>query len=176
MQTRFTQGGIEKTYVAIVRGYLHEPATIDYALRTQPDRAMGKYAGTVQRQEAVTSYEPLARVELPYAVDRYPTSRYSLVRLMPKTGRTHQLRRHLKHISHPIIGDKKYGKTTHNRFFAEHYGPSRLFLAATQLAFEHPLRNHRLSIDAPVDTHFQNVIERLGWRDALPQKWIEREP
>lgn len=175
MNTCFSEGRIQKTYIAIVRGYLHEPATIDYPLRTQPDRTMGKYAGTVQRQTAITAYTPLALVELPYAVDRYPTSRYSLLQLVPQTGRTHQLRRHLKHIFHPIIGDKKYGKSTHNRFFAERFGPSRLYLAATELTFEHPITKEPITVVAPLDMHFQAVLEALGWLEAVPGKWFNTD-
>ncbi len=68
-----------------------------------------------------TTYRTLATVELPVRVDRYPTSRYALVELEPDTGRRHQLRRHLAHLSHPIIGDSTYGKGRHNRLFAERY-------------------------------------------------------
>jgi len=97
-------------------------------------------------------------------VDRYPTSRYALVELEPLTGRRHQLRRHLAHVSHPIVGDSTYGKGRHNRLFRELFGSQRLLLACTQLVLAHPESNAPLVIDAPLAGCFTSVIERLGWR------------
>ena len=85
-------------------------------------------------QPALTRYRRLATVELPVAVDTYATSRYALLHLMPETGRRHQLRRHLKHIAHPIIGDATYGKGRHNRMLSSMSRWASLRTTGTMLA------------------------------------------
>jgi tRNA pseudouridine65 synthase len=109
----------------------------------------------------VTQYQRLGTLELPYCVDRYPSSRYSLVELRPKTGRKHQLRKHLKHLSHPIIGDPKYGKSKHNQFFKTHFDCSRLLLAATELHFTHPITGESILINTPVDGVFKQLCTQF---------------
>ncbi len=94
---------------------------------------------------------------------RYPTSRYALLRCRPATGRRHQLRRHLKHISHPIIGDSSYGKGPHNRAFADAFGDSRLYLHASRLSLPHPVTGQALSLQAPLPEAFQQVFDHFGW-------------
>jgi tRNA pseudouridine65 synthase len=107
----------------------------------------------------------LATVELPYRVDRYPSSRYALVELTPLTGRWHQLRRHMKHIAHPIIGDATHGKGRHNRLFQELFGYERLLLAATEMRLAHPLSGQALHLQAGLAEDFADVIGRLGWSE-----------
>jgi tRNA pseudouridine65 synthase len=116
---------------------------------------------------ATTGYSRLATVELPDAVDRYPSSRYALVELLPGTGRQHQLRRHLKHIAHPIIGDANWGKGVHNRFFQQRFGCHRLLLACTRMELRHPQDGRPLSIEAPLEESFASVVAALGW-DGVP--------
>lgn len=111
----------------------------------------------------MTDYRRLGKIELPFGVDRYPTSRYSLMALAPKSGRRHQLRRHMKHIAHPIIGDTCYGKGVHNRFFAEYFGCRGMLLTAVALTFDHPLTGKMVRIRAPLPSHFEGLIQRLGW-------------
>lgn len=118
-------------------------------------------------QPARTRFRRLATVELPHAVDRYPSSRYALVELFPETGRRHQLRRHLKHIAHPIIGDATYGKGRHNRLFQDLFGSHRLLLACTRLALDHPVTNAALEIVAPPAADFAGVASALGWAETL---------
>ncbi len=89
-----------------------------------------------------------------------------LLELDPLTGRRHQLRRHLKHIAHPIIGDSTYGKGRHNRYFAEHLACRRLLLACTRMSFDHPLTGQRLEIEAPVSGEFAAILARFGWGTA----------
>jgi len=165
----FAHGAVGKTYLAVLRGVCPETGIIDYPLLEEPDRlAVYPAQSDKPAQEAVTSFRRLAQVELPVAVGRYPSSRYSLVEARPHTGRRHQLRRHFKHLFHPIIGDTKYGEGRHNRFFREHFGCHRLLLAATRLAFPHPLDGRQLVIEAPLDPAMTAVLERLGWSDCLP--------
>ncbi len=188
---RFESQAVDKRYLAVVRGHPPEHGLIDHALvrRLDPVEVRhGKGAGARDRlpedvddsdaaeaaeqvsepvaQPARTRFRRLATVELPYAVDRYPSSRYALVELFPETGRRHQLRRHLKHISHPIIGDATYGKGRHNRLFHDRFGCHRLLLACTRLALAHPITGATLEIAAPVAEDFETVLEALGWQRA----------
>lgn len=159
---QFAQHDVRKTYWAVVRGWPQAAGRIDHALRSVDD----EYEDATSRPEAwqaVTEYRRLATVELPHRVDCYATSRYALVSLNPMTGRRHQLRRHLKHISHPIIGDATYGKGRHNRFFQAEFGCDRLLLACVEMAFRHPHSGERISIAAPVTEQFAKVIRQLGW-------------
>jgi len=77
-----------------------------------------------------------------------------LVELYPKTGRKHQLRKHAKHLSHPIIGDPKYGKSKHNHFFKQHFNCHRLLLAAIKMDFAHPITAQPITINAEIDGIF----------------------
>jgi len=82
--------------------------------------------------------------------------------VQPQTGRRHQIRKHLKHISHPIIGDIRYGKGTHNRFFREQFGVQRLLLSAQRLCFQHPLSGEAMDIHAADDSEWLRVIQEAG--------------
>ncbi len=154
-----------KTYLAVVRGWPEESGTIDHELAAIRDEY--SLPATADAKPAVTHFRRLATVELPVRVDRYPTSRYALVELQPETGRRHQLRRHLAHVSHPIIGDSTYGKGRHNRLFAERYGVRRLLLACTRLGFAHPDDGRRVDITAPPGEDFDALARSFGWE--LPQ-------
>jgi tRNA pseudouridine65 synthase len=162
MAAQFSTGEVRKKYLAIVRGWPEASGVIDHALDPVPDEILGAQPGGAR--EARTTFRVLATVELPHRVDRYPTSRYALVELEPLTGRRHQLRRHLAHVSHPIVGDSTYGKGRHNRLFRELFDSQRLLLACTQLVLTHPESNAPLVIDAPLAACFTSVMERLGWR------------
>jgi len=130
----FEDGEVRKTYVAITRGHTPESGFIDHPLSQMLDTKEQKLAGiTKEPQEAQTIFERLASVTIPYEVDKYPTTRYSLVKLDPKTGRKHQLRRHMKHISHHIVGDTKHGRGEHNKFFIEQFAIHRLLLHAYKI-------------------------------------------
>ncbi|MBN7769774.1 pseudouridylate synthase [Marinobacter daepoensis] len=151
-------GEVAKTYLAVVRGWTPEDGVIDYPLRDEPeDRRLKGREQPVR--EALTRYRRLATTELPVAIERYPTSRYSLVELTPETGRKHQLRRHMKHINHPIIGDANHGRGRHNRYFAERFGQGRLMLAATALNLTHPVTGELLSLSAEPEPGFIRVLE-----------------
>ncbi len=165
---QFERNEVRKQYLAVVRGWPPEAGVIDHPLSRQFDDYGRKFPadGPPPALPAVTDYRRLATVELPEAVDRYPTSRYALVMLTPQSGRQHQLRRHLKHIAHPIIGDANWGKGVHNRFFQRRFGCHRLLLACTQLSLRHPEDGSALSIAAPLDDSFTCVIRALGWNAA----------
>lgn len=158
---QFERGEVAKTYLALVRGHPAETGEIDHPLAPDADPHAGIPAGLPARP-ARTRYRRLAAVEMPWRVDRYPTSRYALVELSPLTGRRHQLRRHMKHIAHPIIGDATHGQGRHNRLFAERLDSHRLLLAATGLRLTHPVSGRPLELRAPLAGDFMAVLEKLG--------------
>lgn len=166
---QFERQEVVKTYLAVVRGHPPEAGRIDHALSRRRDDAewVGERS-TDEAQPAVTDFRRLATCELPHQVDRYPTSRYALVELTPHTGRRHQIRRHLKHIAHPIIGDATFGKGRHNRFFQQHFGCHRMLLACVRMQFVHPVNGAPLDVVAPPDGEFAAVLEALGWATTLP--------
>lgn len=163
---QFEQKQIEKSYLAVVRGYIKEQGRIDYPLKIQLDKIADKFAQqNKEPQEAITDYIGLKTVEMLYGVGRYNTSRYSLVRLIPHTGRKHQLRRHLKHIFHPILGDTQYGDLHQNRALAEHTGVNRLMLHAEKLSFIHPIMKETVEINASFDEQWQRLFQHFKWHN-----------
>ncbi len=152
MQGKFEQRQVDKTYLAIVRGYIPETGEIDYPLTN--DR------GIVQ--DAITQYERLATAEIPVAAGKHATSRYSLVKLMPETGRHHQLRKHLAHIFHPIIGDRPHGCNKQNKLWLEKWQMNNMLLHAERLAFEHPITKEKITITAGFQSEFARALDILG--------------
>ena len=136
---------LQKTYRAVVRGWPDDEGLIDHPLRRMPDDM--RY----EREEVLdarTRYRTLERYELPLPQGKFPTTRCALVELEPLTGRRHQLRRHMKHISHPIIGDATHGKGPLNRDLAAFLGVQRLWLHACQLGLRHPVGGEVVRIEA----------------------------
>ena len=164
----FTEHRVTKQYLAVVRGFMPEQGTIDYALSFQPDAIADKFANSDKpAQEAVTDWQSLAQVELPFAVSKkHDTSRYSLVRLRPETGRKHQLRRHMKHVFHPIIGDTSYGDIRQTRFFRNHYDCTRMLLHAQTLALNHPITGEPLLLKAGLDNQWMRILEAFSWVES----------
>lgn len=166
----FSTQQIKKTYIAVVRGHCPTDGRIDHALTEVTDQRILK-SQAAEAQSALTDFRLLGQHVLDVEIETYPQSRYSLIELHPHTGRRHQLRRHLKHISHPIIGDAKYGRGRHNRYFAEQLECPRLLLHAAQQAFLHPLRGSEITINAPIDPNFSRLLKRFLWQDLLPPEW-----
>ena len=162
---QFEHGQVSKRYVAVVRGHPPESGDIDHPLQRMADEHAG-IAASDTAQPAQTRYRRLATVELPYRVDRYPSTRYALVELSPLTGRWHQLRRHMKHIAHPIIGDATHGKGRHNRLFQSLFGHPRLLLAATDMRLVHPVSGQALHLQARLAEEFADVVGQLGWGEV----------
>lgn len=162
LQEQFAARQVHKTYWAVVRGYLLAPGRVDMPLKKPKEhfKDKEKYAAA-EPQEAITEYAPLAQVELPYPVGRYATARYSLLALRPLTGRVHQLRRHLNHLAHPIVGDTRYGDNEHNDFFRTHWHCHRLLLVAKQLQFTHPNTQQLITITAPLDPELAELLPQL---------------
>jgi tRNA pseudouridine65 synthase len=141
--------GFEKEYLAVCRGWPDDRFTVDHALDGGPGKPVKK--------PAVTQFTRLASVELAWPSGGFPTSRYALVRAQPATGRFRQIRRHLKHRSHHLIGDSSHGDGRHNRAFRT-LGIHRMLLHAQRLAFAHPVTGAALSIEAPVDAEFARAL------------------
>jgi len=167
MAAQFESQAVRKTYLAIVRGWPAASGVIDHALPIVRDEYELPAAAASAAQPARTAWRTLGEVELPICVDRYPSSRYALLALFPETGRRHQIRRHLKHIAHPVIGDATYGKGRHNRMFAERFGVGRLFLASWRLQCQHPVNGAALDIHGPLAADFAQVVAALGWAEKL---------
>jgi tRNA pseudouridine65 synthase len=144
--------GIHKTYRAVVRGWPPSGGLIDHPLRRLPDDMR------VEREEvqsAQTRFTTLERYALPMPQGDFPSTRCALVELQPLTGRRHQLRRHMKHIAHPIIGDATHGKGPLNRTLASFLGVQRLWLHADTLAFTQPVSGQPVKLHAPTGEDWQ---------------------
>jgi|GEM_PF-59148 len=136
-----------KRYVAIVRG----PARFD---RKRVDHPLADLSrkGDPDPQRAVTEFQHLLT-----------SGRYSFVSSVPETGRSHQIRRHLKHLSLHIIGDVKYGKGEHNRFFRDNFGLNRLALHALDLGFLHPDDDRPVFYRAPLPDDLIGPLAAAGF-------------
>ena len=143
-------GGVEKDYWAVCRGWPAERAFIvDHALDGGPGKPLKK--------PARTEFEVLANCELAMASAAFATSRYAWLRASPRTGRFRQIRRHLKHVSHHLIGDTSHGDGRHNRTFRM-LGVHRMLLHARRLAFAHPHTDALIEAVAPVDAEFARAL------------------
>ncbi len=163
----FMERRVAKQYQAIVRGHITQQGQIDYNYVQRFDQ---RDAATHDREKTVTAttnFECREVFELAQAVGRYATARYSRVTLKPLTGARHQLRRHMKHIYHPIIGDTTYGDSSHNRFFRHSLHSQRLLLCATGLVFNHPVTGEKITLNEKPDQSFQQVIDRLSEENII---------
>ena len=152
----FASRNVLKTYTAVARGHLHEAGTIDHPI------AELKHGTPAQ---AITHFTPLARIELPIPVGRYATARYTLLSLTPLTGRNHQIRRHLAHLRHPIIGDTIYGDGRHTAMFRQQLGIHRLMLHASSITLPAIDADPPATISAPIPEEFATLFP-----DYFPQR------
>ena len=167
LSEQFTANQIDKRYWLVCRGHTPEKGEIDYALVPKNDFKSrdGKPEVKKPAQEARTLYSSKAHYELDESVDKYPTSRYSWVEAQLVTGRKHQLRRHFKHIAHPIVGDSRYGKASHNQFFERKWACSRMLLHCYSMGFTLPATGQQLHLIAPPDEQFMAALKGLeGYR------------
>jgi tRNA pseudouridine65 synthase len=167
MNEQFQTKTIQKTYIAVVRGYTQDSGLIEHALSVKLDKIADKDSKEKEPQDATTEYKRLATVELDIGVGRYEKTRYSLVELKPYTGRKHQLRRHMKHLSHHMLGDTKYGRGEHNKMIRKHFNCHRLLLHASTLELQHPYTNKQLMIKAKIDETFNSIFDSFLWDKKL---------
>jgi len=163
----FESHAVLKRYLAAVRGWPEPAGSIEHPLRRLED---GKDTGDADapRQDARTDFRRLASAEVPIPSRHHDTTRVALVELFPHTGRQHQIRRHLKHISHPVLGDATYGKGPLNRAFAGLFGTGRLLLACADLHLLHPADARPLRLHAPLEPAFAGLCAKLGWTTPPP--------
>ncbi|UTF50143.1 pseudouridine synthase [Desulfomicrobium sp. ZS1] len=154
---QFANQEVGKTYLAVTRGFAPPQGLIVDPLKSE--------SGSLQ--EAQTEFTRLATAEIPHPVGPNPTARYSLVRACPRTGRTHQIRRHFAHIRHPLIGDVLRGDGRQNRFFRDHFGLHRLLLASVELTFHHPEDNSPMTLTCPPAKELLDLFDQLGWSAAI---------
>lgn len=151
-QDLFINGEIEKNYFGLVRGYIPETGIINSPVK-------GRDANI--HKEALTHFKRINTFNIPIQVGPYENSRYSLVELKPKTGRLHQLRIHMNKISHPLIGDPKYGDRFHNRMFETKFHNETMFLHAKTLAFKHPFLNKTIVLDSDFPENWKKITTQL---------------
>ena len=153
MSTQFEEKKVDKKYIAILRGWTKDEETIDYDLVNENE----------VKQNAITHYRRLqiSEIDLPFL--KHQTSRYSLVEAIPHTGRFHQLRKHFKHVLHPILGCRKHGCNKQNKLWLETFGISKMTLHAHQLSFDLPFTNERITVNATIDNDFKKVGDILGF-------------
>jgi len=154
MQQQFMDNKVHKKYLAIVRGHTPDKEDIDYPLR--------KENGTLQ--EAFTAYTTLRKAEIDVPFGGHATSRYSLVEVTPATGRMHQIRKHLSHVFHPIIGDRTHGCNKQNKLFKEKWEMTTMLLHASWLSFTHPVTEEIITINAPLQDEFNRVMQLMNWQ------------
>jgi tRNA pseudouridine65 synthase len=142
VQAEFTAHSVEKRYLALCRGHDSALGRVDHPLAKRPG---------AEPRPAITDLKLLGQFE-----------RYGLFEAWPRTGRLHQIRRHLKHESHPIIGDVRYGKGEHNRLFRERFGFHRLALHAAQLTLRHPRTQGPLVLHAPLPPDLTALLDAMG--------------
>ena len=157
MNDRFATREVEKKYLAILRGWSPDELTIDYDL-TNDDGI---------KQNAITYFHRLQKAEIELEFNNHPTSRYSLVEAIPETGRMHQLRKHFKHILHPILGSRPHGCNKQNKLWLENFELKGMMLHAHQLVFNHPITNERITLNATINEEFQKVSDILDFNVSL---------
>lgn len=155
-----------KHYYAIVRGYTPDNLYIDHALKLTHDDQKLRDTEEAVIQDAQTTLTTLATASVPIPHGWYEETRLSLVDLHAHTGRRHQLRRHMKHISHPIIGDPKYGKGPLNRLLSNELGLNHLMLHCRQIVIDHPTTHESIEFNAIGDEVWQQALKLF---DYTPQ-------
>ena len=153
---QFMGRSVRKQYLVVVRGW-PEPlqAVIDYPLPGSRE--------TGPRREARTQYRRLATIEVPITLGRYPQQRYALLLAEPESGRFRQIRKHLAHVHHPVVGDCQHGRGDHNRLYKQHFGCHRMLLHAWRLHLTHPVSGVPMMIEAPLDQEYTALLARFGW-------------
>ncbi|WP_100642208.1 pseudouridine synthase [Alteromonas facilis] len=160
---QFSQREVGKSYQAIVRGHMPRAWDIDYPLKEILDRKTDRKARQDKPpQPAFTECHCIQRYTIPLPVGRYEGARFSYIDLFPKTGRKHQLRRHMAHIRHPIVGDTTHGDGKQNQFLRHHFNFQQLALTCTEMTLQHPHLRQKLVLKAGLSPAFAQLID--NWR------------
>jgi tRNA pseudouridine65 synthase len=178
----FSQRQVTKHYQALVRGWTYPEGSLPYPLLT-PDAVAGNQPLRIDqpRQPALTLYTTIGWYEVPWDIDGRPTSRFAWIEASPRTGRWHQIRRHLKQVAHPIVGDYRHGDERYNLFWNRYLSSDRMMLSAVSLSFQHPVTGAAVEIRAERDPAFSAALAALephrttmSWRDLPPQPASQR--
>lgn len=163
----FSDRRVRKHYLAIARGFTAEAFSCQEPLKEElDDRADRQVRQDKAAQPAHTEFRRLAIAEIGLPVSRYPKARLSLLSCSPQTGRKHQIRRHLKKLRHPILGDTRHGDRHHNHWAWQHSPLTSLALHAQSLRFEHPVQGHLMTITAPLPEPWLQCCQWLGWQQS----------
>ena len=155
LQDQFKSNNVRKFYVALARGWLAECGTIDTPLTKGLDGG--------SEVTAITHFENLLKFELPHSIGIHPTSRYSLLGVTLETGRLHQIRRHLRRIAHPIVGDTVHGDGKNNKLWRSLTQEKHLYLMAYSLEFNHPITDERLYFHTRWNSYWHQVFDLAGF-------------
>ncbi len=155
-QLMMQESATQKRYVAIVRGFFPDEIFVDHPLINEKGK----------EQDAVTHFRLLQHVEIPLSFGKFETSRYSLIEAFPKTGRMHQIRKHLNHLRYPIIGDRPHGCNKQNALFLKEFNLSKMLLHAESMTLEHPFSKGILKINASIPIHFLDIMGWIGLNEA----------
>jgi len=165
LQAQFKDREIHKTYLALVHGWLSPPrGEINAPIGRDPrNRQRMAVAALSHGRAAVTRYEAQGYYEQPSGLGRSAGGappRYTLLACHPLTGRTHQIRVHLAHIRHPIVGDPVYGGARKDTIACP-----RQFLHAERIRFRLPATGQAVEFSAPLPDDLQAVLGKLTLRD-----------
>jgi tRNA pseudouridine65 synthase len=152
MKLLFQESKVQKNYLALVRGHLASTGSCTRPLENEKGKM----------QEAITHFECQQQIELAIEVSRYPSSRYSLAKITPETGRMHQIRRHFAQMRHYLIGDKTHGECKHNKMFEQHFGLKTMLLHAYELRFVHPYTAQKIELQAGLNQEFKTILDKIG--------------
>ena len=157
LQRQFKERKVKKRYLALVHGQLTHPSgVIDKPLGRAP-KGVGKFVVVEGGRESVTTYSTKKKF-----------GEYTLLDLAPMSGRTHQIRVHLKSIGHPIVGDKIYASRRQQK--EDEKFCLRQFLHAYRLGFEHPRTGEWLTFETDLPEDLQEVLKILNPKSEAPNK------
>lgn len=158
MTELFSSGAVGKAYLALVKGRMPgRSGEIDIPLSEHQQTARSKALHGARRQAALTRWKAVAA-----------SKKVSLIEVDLGTGRTHQIRRHLAAIGHPVVGDRRHGDFAFNREAKTDLGAARQMLHAWRISFEHPFTDEELTIEAPVPEDFKEAVKRAGLSGRAP--------
>jgi len=159
LSLQFRTNSVEKRYLALVRGHTPDSGRID-----EPVKPPGKLAPV----PAVTEFTRLASSTLARPLGKYEQAWFSCLELHLVTGRTGQARRHLQHISHPILGDKRHGDRAYNEFVASRTGRKSLYLRAASLRVLHPAGHSYLCVETSLPDWWRYTLSLLALENVIP--------
>lgn len=175
LQNQFKERQTKKEYLALVHGEVVKPGVVEGSIGRNPGNRE-KFIVLEGGKEAVTEYEPIKSLQLPVfslqqifsdfnkiqmrKLERQNYGEFTLVQCRPKTGRTHQIRVHLKYTGYPIVADEKYaGRKTYR--LDKRWCP-RIFLHAAKIGFRHPVTNGWVEFESPLPEDLKKALNCLA--------------